>query len=142
MVTLTGLKKQLANIGTQRAAQARLVEEIEAPRRRLAEMEAAEREAAERLSALEAEITQTKAELSDVDVFLAQWEPMEAKLASAYEVVGELERSLVLSYYGFANLDKFQMNDLWRAMGQMVDLVEIKRQERARLQAQLKQLGA
>lgn len=135
------LQRTLSSIGAQRAAQAKLVEDLEAPRRKLAEMEALERELLANKQVLEDRKAALENDLLTVTEFLAFWEPRETKLKDTGDTLTELENAGVMQWSGYMPFNKYEVNrmaigvmDLYRAVG-------LNREKRTQLQGEIKVLA-
>lgn len=138
MTVLAELKKALDRVAAARAEQAQIVADIEAPRRRLAEIEAAEIEAAAALAAAEQNEAQWREELADVRRWLTKWEPHFGKIASAIEVLETLEDTHDFSHLAATSRD---FNHCRLALQHFVEYRDLRLNERARLETALRSLG-
>lgn len=138
MTVLAELKKALDRAAAARAEQARIVADIEAPRRRLAEIEAAEQEAADALATAEQNEAQWRAELADVRRWLAKWEGHFPRMASAIEVLAVLEDTNDFSHLAATQYD---FNRVRLALQHFVEYREMRLNEQARLETALRSLG-
>ena len=137
---LTQLRAALDRAAARRAEAAKVVEEIEAPRRKLAEEAAAEQAAADALAKAEADKAQWEAELFDCKRWLAAWEPFETKLAGAIEVLDALSDAAMNG----ASSSNLSPRDLSHAAAQcrsQREYLEMRRTERDRLQSSLRKLN-
>lgn len=139
MGALATLKQTLERTARQRQEQQHLVDEIQAPLKRLRALQDEERAAAEALAAAEAERAQLTAELTDHTRFLSRWEPLREKLVIAREVLEVLEDAASVG----ADMSHVNQYDVNRAKAGIIGQLEYiaKRQaERDAAQKRLKEL--
>jgi chromosome segregation ATPase len=138
MTALSDLKKNLSRIRAAREQQARIVSDLTEPHRKLAELTEQERSTLAAIEAAAAELEQAKKELEDCERDLRDLEPNETKLAGAVEVLDWLaERAM----HGFGNVRPSDVGRVAAECRSTLELLEMKRAERDRLDATIKRLG-
>jgi hypothetical protein len=135
------MKRTLSSIGAQRAAQAKLVEDLEAPRRRLAEMEALEQELLANKQVLEDRKAALENDLLTVTDFLSFWEPRETKLKDTGDTLTELENAGVMQWSGYMPFNKYEVNRMAIGVMDLYRAVAFNREKRERLQGEIKLLA-
>lgn len=140
MGAIAEAKKALERLGAARAAQQAEVDALQAPLKRLRELQEAERATAEALAQAEAERAHLEAVLFDNTRFLKRWEPQLDRLATARDVLELLEDA------GSEGADMSQMSvyDVNRAkLGILaqIEYITNRQAERATITKRLKELA-
>lgn len=135
------MKRTLSSIGAQRAAQAKLVEDLEAPRRKLAELADMERELLARKQVLDDKKAALENDLMVATEFLDFWEPRESKLKDTVETLTTLEDSGIGRWSGVLTFNRSQLNLITVGVREMLISLSDFRERRTQLQGEIKLLA-
>ncbi len=138
MVTLASLKETLRRAAVRRSEAARQLDELDRPRRALAEAQAEEAKARQALEAAELEAQSRVIELGQVNEFLAVWEPHASKVVDARAVLEVLEANMQQGTGGMVN--SYDVAKVRASLADLLDYLATQRSERTRLEARIKEL--
>jgi chromosome segregation ATPase len=136
---LSELRRALDRAAAKRAEAAKVVEEIQAPLRRLEAEQAAEDAARIAFEEATAKKAQLEYELFDIERDLGELEPRAAHLVTAIETLDWLAER---AQRGFGNLSAGDVGRVAHQARSTLELLETRRDEAKRIKALLRSLGA